>query len=69
MRIYKNEIKSVFEDDICIGYIARRSAILRTTKGINDMWMYSPTIVAPMWLGNYLTRKEAIEALNEFIRN
>ncbi len=32
-------------------------------QGIPDGWMFSASIIAPLWLGNYATRRKAIEAM------
>lgn len=65
MTDYKSEILSIFEDNICIGFMARRSVILGLSNEIPDGWMITKDIKNPVWKGNYSIRKKAKEELNQ----
>jgi len=65
-RTYKHEIKTVYENDICMGFIARRSVIHGMAQEINNGWMFTKYIIAPLWIGNYPTRKRAIKSLLDY---
>lgn len=59
------QIKSIYEGNMRIGFIARRSTIIGCTDSIQDGWMAVEKLSYPpcFWWGNYNTRKEAAEAL------
>ena len=66
MTEYVNEIKSVFDGSVRIGYIARRSSIIGWADHMPDGWMITFGLSYPSyWCGNYKTRKEAVMALKE----
>ena len=63
---YVNEIKSVFQGNVRIGYIARKSAVMGCVDNIPNGWIAAPEpSYTSNWSGNYKTRKEAIVALKE----
>jgi hypothetical protein len=57
------QIKTIWENNRRLGFIARRSVIYGCAQEVSDGWMYSRHIIAPLWVGNYSTRKLATEAL------
>lgn len=68
MREYRHQIKSVFENGMRIGFIARRSAIIGWACDLPDGWMIIHALsYAPcQWWGNFKTRKEAVSALKKW---
>lgn len=61
---HKKEILSIFENGICIGFIARRSVIRGYALDIENGWIVVEDFSnLSEWRGNYLTRKQAISAL------
>lgn len=62
------EIITVFESDVVIGYMARRSVIAGIASGIPNGWVICGNIRVPNWIGNYSTRREAREVLQQIRR-
>lgn len=50
------QIRTIYKDNIQIGFIARRSLIKGCIQGINDGWICTMSIKSPTWFGNYATR-------------
>lgn len=57
--IYENEIKSVYMDDICVGFICRRSMVFGYMQEIPNYWIATTTLAAPEWEGGFEARKDA----------
>lgn len=61
MNSQNNQIKSIWHNNIHIGFIARRSSVIGCAQEIPDGWMINTD--KRNWSGNFKTRKLAREAL------
>lgn len=65
--MYKNEILSLFDKGMCIGFICRRSVVYGITQGIENGWIATQSMHEPKWKGNFPTRKAAREYLEGLV--
>lgn len=58
----RQEVTSIFENDVCIGFIARRCVVFGVCE-IGHRWCVTKDLKQENWGGAFCTRKQAIEFL------
>jgi hypothetical protein len=62
---YKNEVRTVIQNDKVIGYIARRETLHGTSMEIPNTWSATRCLKNPDWHEGFFTRKEARKFLDQ----
>lgn len=61
----KSEIKTVFKDNVCIGFIVDTRVLLDWCQDTPAQWSAAPDILKPVWAHGYNSPDDAIAYLEE----